>query len=1132
MVDAIVSSAIEKLGAFIAQEVNILLEVKDNLRWLKDELRYLQSSVRYAESRLEEELIRNWVDDVRDVANNAVKILSDFSAHQQKHAAPKQGILDRVRACVCIIKEEVTLYDIGKEIDSLKGRIAVVKDRRNEYRIDNILATPNKQQKERTLLRTTAINNQVEVVGFEDDFKTLKAELDSKDLSLKVISIHGMGGLGKTSLATKLYNSSELRQFDTHVKVCVSNEYNIKDALKRIVKSFMGPEHEQNMSTMDEHDLLQYLPKLLQDEGRYLALIDDIWDIKAWDQIKIAFPNQKNGSRIIITTRNKKLAEMVDDNCYVHQLRFLTEDESWQLFCKRAEPATPNLKKLGREMVGKCRGLPLAIVILSGLLLHNRSYNYWSKVKEHIWRQLKVGGSFQIEEILSLSYNDLSLRMRDCFLYLARYPEDHEIYSEELKLQWMAEEFISEADEGGEVMEELAEDYLNELINRNLLQVESRGWNRQVESCRVHDLVRDLAINKAKDQKLLAILDSGKQQTDAIHLLEGAARHVIYNGIGEYMKLLERRFDASYLRSLTLVKYLGGKVEIKEIKLVCTRFKNLKVLDMTSLLSDIIPEEIGDLVHLKYLGLTCYSQEPIEIPSSVGKLKNLQTLRGSSDSSYTVPPDICELHELRNIGFTIQFKQWMKIDTVNITKLHTLHVYDDQGDAEEGYSYTLESITNLTSLQTFTLCFEYGDIPTIKPLSFCNRLRSVELSGTLRDPSELRHLPDSVTDLSLIHSEFREDPMPDLGSLSNLTALQLLNEVYSGNKMVCSENGFPSLQILRLKCFYDLEELEIGKGAFPSLEQFQTLSCIKMKKFPIQLAEPIEDKVNDPGKGKMHSDDDVGFGWKNHDVYGDSDDSNDSFNGDDDDKINDKKFIGNMNDVVPCVGMKFDSLDEAESFYRGYGRNVRNVICDIRRRVFYSGDAECGLVLLRDLQKQSDGNFFYRVDVDEENRVRGLVWVDPHSLNAYKNFGDVVTFDSTYRTNRYDMPFIPITGVNHHYQNILFGFALVRDEKETSYRWVLKTWLEAVDNKPPITIITDQDIALSNAIAEVMPNTNHTYCTWHISSKFLEKLSTLYTQYSEFKTDFNAYIYKSLSPTEFEGRWEDLKEKYDLENHN
>ena len=103
--------------------------------------------------------------------------------------------------------------------------------------------------------------------------------------------------------------------------------------------------------------------------------------------------------------------------------------------------------------------------------------------------------------------------------------------------------------------------------------------------------------------------------------------------------------------------------------------------------------------------------------------------------------------------------------------------------------------------------------------------------------------------------------------------------------------------------------------------------------------------------------------------------------------------------------------------------------------------------------------------------------------------------------------------------------------RETSYKWVLNTWLEVVNNVPPITIITDQDIALGNAISEVMPNTKHTYCTWHISSKFPEKLSSLYSRYPEFKTDFNTCVYKSLSPTEFEGRWEELVEKYEVEDH-
>ncbi|XP_074334689.1 disease resistance protein RPP13-like [Apium graveolens] len=837
MVDAIVSFAIEKLAAFIAQEVNILLEVKDNLRWLKDELRYLQSSVRSAESRLEEEQIRNWVEDVRDVANDAIKILSDFSAHREEYAAPKQGILDRVRACVCLIKEEVTLHDIGKEIDSLKKRIEVIKNRRYEYGIDNILATPDKQQQERTLLRITAINNQVEVVGFEDDFKTLMGELNSKDLSLKVISIHGMGGLGKTSLPTKLYNSSELRNFDTRAKVCVSNEYNIKDVVKRIVTSFMGAEYEQRLSTMDDYHLLQHLPELLRSRGRYLVLIDDIWDIIVWGQIKTAFPNQKNGSRIIITTRNKTVTEMADDKCFVHQLRFLTEDESWELFCKRAEATTPNLKKLGREMVGKCRGLPLAIVVLSGLLSHNMSYDYWSKVKEHIWRHLKDDDlSRQIGEILSLSFNDLSPKMKDCFLYLARYPEDHVINLDELKRLWIAEEFISEAEEGeGVIMEDMAENCLNELINRNLLQVNNLQWNGQVESCRVHDLVRDLAMNKAKEHKLLVVWDAGKH-----HLLEGQSRHVIYNEIGEYLKLVESRFDALRVRSLAVVNYLSGKYELKEMKLVCARFKNLKVLDMTSVHSEVIPEEIGDLVHLKYLGLMGQWDKPIEIPASIGKLKKLQTLHGGWSTYYTVPREICELHELRHL-LQISCKEWMKVDTVNLTNLHTLSICD--GEEEEAYSYTLESVANLTSLQTFIIIhFGSVEIPTLKPLSSCNRLKSVSLVGTLKDPSELRHLPDSITDLSLSFNEFTEDPMPTLGSLSNLTALQLTDvyQAYKGNKMVCSENGFPSLQILRLQEFINLEELEVGEGAFPSLKQFQTVACRNLKKIPVQLAECLQ----------------------------------------------------------------------------------------------------------------------------------------------------------------------------------------------------------------------------------------------------------------------------------------------------
>ncbi|XP_017250720.2 protein FAR1-RELATED SEQUENCE 5-like [Daucus carota subsp. sativus] len=258
------------------------------------------------------------------------------------------------------------------------------------------------------------------------------------------------------------------------------------------------------------------------------------------------------------------------------------------------------------------------------------------------------------------------------------------------------------------------------------------------------------------------------------------------------------------------------------------------------------------------------------------------------------------------------------------------------------------------------------------------------------------------------------------------------------------------------------------------------------------------------------------------------------------------------NESCPCVSQMFDSLDEAEMFYRDYGRrvgfemiirtthrrvkreltgglenigfgnqDVRNVLCDNRHYVFDSSDALEGLALLRELKRNSQGEFFYKVDVDEENRVRAMMWVDLRSVNAYKNFGDVVVFDSTYRTNRYCMPFVPFTGVNHHYQSILFGFALIRDE----------SWLEAMGNVALQTIISDQDITIGNAIAEVLPNTSHLYCTWHISTKFGKKLSHLYANHDHFKEDFNSCIYKSLTVAQFEDRWEALVEKYDLMNH-
>ncbi|XP_074323127.1 protein FAR1-RELATED SEQUENCE 5-like [Apium graveolens] len=178
-------------------------------------------------------------------------------------------------------------------------------------------------------------------------------------------------------------------------------------------------------------------------------------------------------------------------------------------------------------------------------------------------------------------------------------------------------------------------------------------------------------------------------------------------------------------------------------------------------------------------------------------------------------------------------------------------------------------------------------------------------------------------------------------------------------------------------------------------------------------------------------------------------------------------------------------------------QHVRNVLRDERKKRFEISDAQAGLDLLHRLNEESGSKYFIRTEVDEENRLKFLVWIDPRCIMAYQNFGNIMAFDTTYRTNRYAMPFVPFTGVNHHYQSVIFGFALMRDEHASTFEWILRTWLEGVGNNPPLTIITDQDQAMASAIA----------------------------------TNFNNCIYKSLTECVFEARWASFVEKYHLQDH-
>ncbi|XP_058101172.1 protein FAR-RED IMPAIRED RESPONSE 1-like isoform X2 [Magnolia sinica] len=175
--------------------------------------------------------------------------------------------------------------------------------------------------------------------------------------------------------------------------------------------------------------------------------------------------------------------------------------------------------------------------------------------------------------------------------------------------------------------------------------------------------------------------------------------------------------------------------------------------------------------------------------------------------------------------------------------------------------------------------------------------------------------------------------------------------------------------------------------------------------------------------------------------------------------------------------------------------------------------------------------FFYATEVDEEQHPKSVFWVDARSRTAYTYFGDVVTFDTTYLTSKYTVPFAPFVGVNHHGQPVLFGCALLADKSKESLVWLFKTWLTAMYGRHPKAIITDQDRVIKAAVAEVFPETRHRLCLWRIMKKVPEKLGQICRANPTFKDDFHDCIYDSLTVDEFEMRWDKLINDFKLGKH-
>ncbi|XP_075507609.1 putative late blight resistance protein homolog R1B-16 [Primulina tabacum] len=416
-----------------------------------------------------------------------------------------------------------------------------------------------------------------------------------------VIPIVGMAGIGKTTIARILYDSQLIKEtFHVRGWSVVSQLYDIQDVVIDILKVFGTPLH-------GEKNVEQHLYQSLWGR-KYLIVLDDVWDIQAWDDIKRLFPEDNNGSRIILTTRDSNVAAYANSLDTYHEMQILNEDMSWNLLRQEIflqKNCPPELVEIGKEIANQCQGLPLALSAIGGhLKKEQQTEEYWKYVSGNISSVLKTTNDPSLE-ILTLSYNYLPHYLKGCFLYLGSFQEDCAISVFTLNRLWVAEGFV---DPWSDSMEEVAEAYLYEIIERNLVIVNAFDSVARPKSVRIHDLFRDICIREAEKEKFFCILN----KDIPLELME------IYTQ-----------------RRLVFVP----NIEEDDGSACSSIFPRN---DSCSAIRSFFSHE---LVNLKYLEL----DQVLEIPSSICRLRNLQTLIAWSEDYQSLPSEIWEMPQLRHL---------------------------------------------------------------------------------------------------------------------------------------------------------------------------------------------------------------------------------------------------------------------------------------------------------------------------------------------------------------------------------------------------------------------------------------------------------------------------------------------------
>ncbi|XP_074318147.1 disease resistance protein RPM1-like [Silene latifolia] len=854
---------IQALAPLISDEISLISGLKDDVNTISNELRSISIFLKDSEERAEgDDLLKESTRQLRSLAYEIEDGIERYQLFTKETVLSKatQFLSFEVHSMASTIKR---LLETTNNLAKTREKYRVSKDHEHgrDKKARNRLTTSYHQSMD--YIDVDAVQNDIakgEIIELLD--------LEEENSKTSTIVVVGMRGLGKTTLVDSVYRDKIVR---SHFPLCawipVQERKENLDILRSLILQFDDAVPNINEFKSLHKTALHKLRQTLMKDKRYMVVFDGVQedDTELADYIsRVLLPSTDNGSKILMTTRYESVANAWLEGSIngMYKLKPLPSEKAWELFCKKTfrnstGSCPSDLEDFARRIVTKCGGLPPAITSLGRLLSTKEDdMKEWERVCDNLGfylsKNLQLSG---IHKTFMEDYYALPFHLKPCLLYFGMFPKGIPIGRMRLIRLWIAEGFIRPSKGNSLTLEEIAEEYVDELIHTSFIEVKSRDGSGKVKRLGLLcEFFHEMILSKLEELSFCKILSSNSNKECISN--ETPARRLSIQGRNEdddnsiATEFLDNtKQSKSSIRSLFIIEATPRIMSRLFSKSFFKAANLLKVLDLFNASVDIVPEELVMLLNLRYLSLRCTRVSTL--PTSIGKLENLQTLDLKQTFISELPLEINKLVRLRHllgyyyefdIGFSSHFLKingmkiaqgslenclelqelgYLDLDDVsqlrNLTQLRKLGIIGLKSDDGANLCSIINGMKYLLSLNVSSKSrIELIDLTKVK--SPPRMLKRLTLNGQLLSIPTWVYELHGLVKIRLRWSNMYVDPLETLQLFPNLVELQLL-EAYLGEHMEIASHGFQKLKTLHLLDLYHLKSLSIAEGALPLLSE-------------------------------------------------------------------------------------------------------------------------------------------------------------------------------------------------------------------------------------------------------------------------------------------------------------------------